>query len=79
MIGQGSRRDLGRASRSTPYWKRGACVRRPLTDNLRFALGLSGVAVGAALFAIAFRLSLAWLYRSAYHADNVFRSFRSRS
>ena len=46
-------------------------MRRPLTDNLRFALGLSGVAVGAALFAIAFRLSLAWLYRSAYHADNV--------
>ena len=29
------------------------------------------MAVGAALFAIAFRLSLAWLYRSAYHADNV--------
>jgi CIC family chloride channel protein len=29
------------------------------------------VAVGAALFAIAFRLSLGWLYRAAYHADNV--------
>jgi uncharacterized membrane protein YhdT len=34
-------------------------------------LALGGVAVGAALFAIAFRLSLGWLYRSVYHADNV--------
>ena len=34
-------------------------------------LALAGVAVGAALFAIAFRLSLGWLYRFVYHADNV--------
>lgn len=46
-------------------------MRRALTENLRFLLGLGGVAVGAALFAIAFRLSLAWLYRSLYQADNV--------
>ena len=46
-------------------------MRQDLNDNLRFLLGLGAVAVGAALFAIAFRLSLGWLYRSAYHADNV--------
>jgi chloride channel protein, CIC family len=46
-------------------------VRRGLTDNLRYLLALGGVAVGAALFAIAFRSSLGWLYRSVYHADNV--------
>ena len=42
---------------------RGACIRRALTDNLRFLLALGGVAVGAALFASAFRSSLGWLYR----------------
>lgn len=46
-------------------------MRRTLTDSLRFLLALGGVAVGAALFAIVFRLSLAWLYRSLYQADNV--------
>lgn len=46
-------------------------TRRALTDNLRFLLGLSGVAVGAALFAIAFRWSLAWLYQLLYHSGNV--------
>jgi CIC family chloride channel protein len=40
-------------------------------DNVRFLIGLGGVAVGAAVFAIAFRLSLAWLYRSLYDGDNV--------
>ena len=46
-------------------------MRRGLTDNLRFLLALGGVAVGAALFAIAFRSSLGWFYRSVYHTDNV--------
>ena len=40
-------------------------------DNFRFLIGLGGVAVGAALFAIGFRLSLAWLYRAFYNGDNV--------
>ena len=50
---------------------RGACIRRALTGNLRFLLALGGVAVGAALFASAFRSSLGWFYRSVYHTDNV--------
>jgi hypothetical protein len=35
-----------------------------MKENVRVLVGLGGVAVGAALFAIAFRLSLAWLYRA---------------
>jgi CIC family chloride channel protein len=46
-------------------------TRRTLTDNLRFSFALGGVAIGAALFAIVFRMSLASLYRSLYQADNV--------
>jgi hypothetical protein len=46
-------------------------MRRELKDHLRFLIGLGGVAVGAALFAIAFRISLAWLYRAFYNGDNV--------
>jgi len=46
-------------------------MRRDLTDNVRFVLALGWVAVGAALFAITFRLSLTSLYRWLYHADNV--------
>jgi hypothetical protein len=42
-----------------------------MKENVRFLVGLGGVAVGAALFAIAFRLSLAWLYRALYDGDNV--------
>ena len=46
-------------------------MQREFKDNCRFLIGLGGVAVGAALFAIAFRQSLAWLYRSLYGGDNV--------
>ena len=46
-------------------------MQREFKDDLRFLIGLGGVAVGAALFAIAFRSALAWLYRSLYHGDNV--------
>ena len=46
-------------------------MQREFKDDFRFLIGLGGVAVGAALFAIAFRLSLGWLYRSLYHGDNV--------
>jgi CIC family chloride channel protein len=46
-------------------------MRRATDDNARFLISLGVVAVGAALFAIAFRASLAWLYRSLYHGDNV--------
>jgi CIC family chloride channel protein len=39
--------------------------------RLRFVVGLGLVAVGAALFAIAFRASLGLVYRALYGADNV--------
>lgn len=39
--------------------------------RLRFVVGLGVVAVGAALFAIAFRASLGLVYRALYGADNV--------
>lgn len=42
-----------------------------MTARLRFLLALALVAVGAAVFAIAFRLSLSWVYRAVYHAGNV--------
>ena len=42
-----------------------------MTDRFRFLVGLVLVAVGAAAFAIAFRSSLAWLYRTLYAADDV--------
>ena len=50
---------------------RSRVTRRALSDNPRFLLGLAGVAIGAALFAIAFRLSLTWVYQSLYRAENV--------
>ncbi|MGE0363323.1 MAG: chloride channel protein [Vicinamibacterales bacterium] len=40
-------------------------------DRLRFVLGVGLVAVGAAAFAVAFRESLAWLYRAVYQASDV--------
>ena len=46
-------------------------MQREFKDNFRFLIGLGGVAVGAAVFAIGFRLSLAWLYRALYAGDNV--------
>lgn len=45
--------------------------------RLRFALGLVLVALGAALFAVAFRTSLGLLYRALYHADNVVAAITS--
>jgi CIC family chloride channel protein len=47
-----------------------------MTDRLRFLVGLVFVAVGAAAFAIAFRSSLAWLYRGLFAADNVVDAVR---
>ena len=44
---------------------------REFRNHVRFLIGLGGVAVGAALFAIAFRSSLTWLYRALYDGDNV--------
>ena len=46
------------------------------SDRVRFLVGLCVVSLGAALFAVAFRSSLAWLYRSAYRAENVVDSIR---
>jgi CIC family chloride channel protein len=37
----------------------------------RFVAGLAGVALGAAIFAVAFRAALAFVYRELFHADNV--------
>ena len=47
-----------------------------MTDRLRFLVGLVLVAIGAAAFAIAFRSSLAWLYRALFAADNVVDAVR---
>jgi len=47
-----------------------------MTDRLRFLVGLVLVAVGAAAFAIAFRSSLAWLYRALFAADDVVDAVR---
>ena len=40
-------------------------------DRVRFALGLLLVTIGAGAFAVAFRASLAALYRTVYGADNI--------
>jgi CIC family chloride channel protein len=45
--------------------------------RLRFTFALVLVAAGAALFAIAFRASLAGLYRTAYHSNNVVEAIAS--
>jgi CIC family chloride channel protein len=42
-----------------------------MTTRVRFTIGLGLVAVGAATFAVAFRISLSVLYRTVYRADNV--------
>jgi CIC family chloride channel protein len=42
-----------------------------LKIRFRFLLGLALVTTGAAIFAIAFRSSLTWLYRALYGAENV--------
>jgi CIC family chloride channel protein len=42
-----------------------------MRHRARFVAGICLVAVGAALFAISFRASLAVIYRAAYGADNV--------
>lgn len=42
-----------------------------MSARVRFAVGLTLVALGAALFAVAFRTSLGLLYRALYQADNV--------
>ena len=47
-----------------------------MTDRLRFLVGLVFVAVGAAAFAIAFRSSLAWLYRELFAANDVVDAVR---
>ncbi|HVQ15027.1 MAG TPA: chloride channel protein [Vicinamibacterales bacterium] len=47
-----------------------------MTDRLRFLVGLVLVAAGAAAFAIAFRSSLAWLYRALFAADDVVDAVR---
>lgn len=41
------------------------------TGRGRLVVGLMLVAVGAALFAVGFRLTLTWLYRTVYNASNV--------
>jgi CIC family chloride channel protein len=46
-------------------------ILRALADRLRFFAALVVVAVGAAMFAVGFRLSLSWLYRTVYGAGNV--------
>ncbi len=48
-----------------------------MSSRLRFAIGLSLVALGAALFAIAFRASLGLLYRLVYQASNVVEAMAS--
>ena len=45
--------------------------RQTLHEQLRFAIATLSVAVGAALFAVVFRASLAFTYRSLFAADNV--------
>jgi len=40
-------------------------------DRLRFVLGVGLAAVGAAAFAVAFRESLGWVYRTVYQAADV--------
>jgi hypothetical protein len=47
-----------------------------MTDRFRFLVGQVLVAVGAAAFAIAFRSSLAWLYRALFAADDVVDAVR---
>jgi chloride channel protein, CIC family len=47
-----------------------------MSDRLRFVLGLSVAAVGAALFAVAFRSSLALVYRVFYDASQVVEAFQ---
>src|SRR6266511_1202919 len=42
-----------------------------VTDRVRFLTALTLVAVGAAVFAVTFRISLTVLYQSLYHADTV--------
>ena len=42
-----------------------------MTDRVRFLVGLCLVALGASLFAVAFRSSLTLFYQVAYEADNV--------
>ena len=42
-----------------------------MRSQLRFLGALAGVALGAALFAVAFRAGLAWWYRAAFGADHV--------
>jgi len=42
-----------------------------MTTRVRFTIGLGLVAVGAATFAVAFRISLSVLYRTVYRAENV--------
>lgn len=48
-----------------------------MSSRLRFAVGLSLVALGAALFAIAFRASLGLLYRLVYQTSNVVEAMAS--
>lgn len=40
-------------------------------SRIRFVLALGGAAAGAAVFAVAFRASLSWLYGAIYGHDNV--------
>ena len=42
-----------------------------MTTRLRFTLGLGLVAAGAALFGVAFRVSLGWMNHLLFHANNV--------
>jgi CIC family chloride channel protein len=42
-----------------------------MRERVRFAVALIAVAVGAAVFAVGFRASLAWWYRAGFDADNV--------
>jgi len=45
--------------------------------RLRFMMALALVAAGAALFAVAFRISLSLVYRIFYHANNVVEAIAS--
>ena len=53
---------------STPHSDGAAADARPW---IRFLVGLGLVAVGAAAFAVAFRGSLEWVYRTLFGADDV--------
>jgi hypothetical protein len=47
-----------------------------MSERLRFVVALTIVAVGAAFFAAAFRISLGLIYQVFYHATQVVEAFQ---